>query len=43
MKTRLAALMAEPSPTTPAQFSAFVARELQKYKGVVATTEAKAD
>jgi tripartite-type tricarboxylate transporter receptor subunit TctC len=43
VKTRLATLMAEPSPTTPAQFTAFVARELQKYKGVVAASGAKAD
>jgi tripartite-type tricarboxylate transporter receptor subunit TctC len=43
VKARLATLMAEPSPTTPAQFTAFVARELQKYKGVVQASGAKAD
>jgi tripartite-type tricarboxylate transporter receptor subunit TctC len=40
---RLTALMAEPSPTTPAQFASFVGRELQKYKTVVQATGAKAD
>jgi tripartite-type tricarboxylate transporter receptor subunit TctC len=43
VKARLASLMAEPSPTTPAQFAAFVGQELQKYKGVVAASGAKAD
>jgi tripartite-type tricarboxylate transporter receptor subunit TctC len=43
VKARLASLMAEPSPMTPAQFAAFVASELQKYKLVVAATGARAD
>jgi len=43
VKTRLASLMAEPSPTTPVQFATFVGHELQKYKAVVQATGAKAD
>ena len=35
LKARLAALMAEPMPGTPAEFGAFVRRELAKYRGVV--------
>lgn len=42
-KARMAALMAEPAPTTPAQFAAFVGAELQKYRGVVQASGAKAD
>lgn len=42
-KARLAALLAEPAPTTPEQFSAFVRAELQKYEGVVKASGAKAD
>ena len=42
-KARMATLMAEPSPTTPAQFAAFAQAELQKYRGVVAASGAKAD
>jgi tripartite-type tricarboxylate transporter receptor subunit TctC len=43
VKARLAALMAQPSPSTPAQFASFVGGELQKYKAVVQATGAKAD
>ncbi|WP_019561616.1 Bug family tripartite tricarboxylate transporter substrate binding protein [Caldimonas manganoxidans] len=35
VKARFAQLMAEPSPTTPAQFAAFVQAELAKYEKVV--------
>ena len=42
-KARMATLMAEPSPTTPAQFAAFAQAELRKYRGVVAASGAKAD
>jgi tripartite-type tricarboxylate transporter receptor subunit TctC len=43
VKARLAQLMAEPSPTTPEQFGAFVKAELQKYERVVKASGAKAD
>jgi tripartite-type tricarboxylate transporter receptor subunit TctC len=43
LKARLATLMAEPSPTTPEQFGAFVTAELAKYEKVVKATGAKAD
>ena len=43
LKARLATLMAEPSPTTPTQFGAFVKAELAKYETVVKATGAKAD
>ena len=43
IKSRLAALMAEPSPSTPDQFAAFVRAELEKYKAVVKASGAKAD
>jgi tripartite-type tricarboxylate transporter receptor subunit TctC len=43
IKARLATLLAEPSPTTPEQFSAFVRAELAKYEKVVKATGAKAD
>ena len=43
VKARLAVLMAEPAPSTPAQFAAFVQGESQKYKAVVQATGAKAD
>ena len=39
----MATLMAEPSPTTPDQFAAFVAAELQKYQDVVKASGAKVD
>ena len=40
---RLATLLAEPSPTTPEQFAAFVRAELAKYEKVVKASGAKAD
>jgi len=43
IKSRMAMLLAEPSPTTPEQFSAFVRAELVKYEKVVKATGAKAD
>jgi tripartite-type tricarboxylate transporter receptor subunit TctC len=43
IKARLATLLAEPSPTTPEQFAAFVRAELAKYEKVVKATGAKAD
>jgi tripartite-type tricarboxylate transporter receptor subunit TctC len=43
LKARLATLLAEPSPTTPEQFAAFVRAELGKYEKVVKATGAKAD
>ena len=43
LKARLATLLAEPSPTTPEQFAAFVRSELAKYEKVVKASGAKAD
>ena len=43
LKSRLAALMAEPSPTTPEQFATFVRAELKKYEAVVKASGAKAE
>jgi tripartite-type tricarboxylate transporter receptor subunit TctC len=43
LKSRLATLMAEPSPTTPEAFAAFVRAENVKYEPVVKATGAKAD
>jgi len=43
VKARLATLMAEPAPTTPAQFGAFVKAELAKYESVVKASGARAD
>ncbi len=43
VKARMAALMAEPSPTTPEQFGAFVRHELAKYAGVVKASGARID
>ena len=43
LKARLATLMAEPMPSTPDQFSAFVRAELAKYAGVVKRSGAKVD
>ena len=43
VKARLATLMAEPSPTTPGQFGAFVKAELAKYEPVVKASGARAD
>jgi tripartite-type tricarboxylate transporter receptor subunit TctC len=42
-KARMATLMAEPSPNTPEQFTAFVKAELAKYERVVKASGAKAD
>jgi tripartite-type tricarboxylate transporter receptor subunit TctC len=43
LKSRLATLMAEPAPTTPEAFAAFVRAENAKYEPVVKATGAKAD
>ena len=43
VKARMAALMAEPAPTTPEQFGAFVKSELARYEGVVKASGAKVD
>ncbi|MBN8493842.1 MAG: tripartite tricarboxylate transporter substrate binding protein [Burkholderiales bacterium] len=43
LKTRLATLLAEPSPTTPEQFAAFVKAELGKYEKVVKASGAQAN
>jgi len=43
LKARMAALMAEPAPTTPEQFGAFVKAELLKYEQVVKASGAKVD
>ncbi len=43
LKSRLATLMAEPAPTTPAEFASFVKAELAKYEVVVKASGAKAD
>ena len=43
LKARMATLMAEPSPTTPEEFAAFVKAELAKYEGVVKASGAKVD
>ena len=42
-KTRFANLLAEPVPTTAAQFGAFIPQELKKYEGVVKASGAKVD
>ena len=42
-KARMSTLMAEPAPTTPEQFAAFVRSELTKYEAVVKATGARAD
>lgn len=42
-KTRFAALLAEPVPTTPAQFDSFMAAERAKYQQVVKASGAKVD
>ncbi len=42
-KTRFAGLMAEPVPTTPEQFGAFMKAELAKYETVVRASGAKVD
>ena len=43
IKTRMATLMAEPSPMGPDEFGAFVKAELAKYEGVVKASGAKVD
>lgn len=43
VKARLATLMAEPAPTTPEAFAAFVRAENAKYESVVKASGAKAD
>ena len=43
VRARLATLMAEPAPSTPEAFAAFVRAEHAKYEGVVKRTGAKAD
>jgi len=43
VKARMATLMAEPSPTTPEQFGAFVRAELAKYQQVVKASGAQVD
>jgi tripartite-type tricarboxylate transporter receptor subunit TctC len=42
-KTRFAALLAQPVPTTPQQFGSFMKSELAKYEAVVKATGAKVD
>ena len=42
-KSRFASLLAEPVPTTPEQFGAFMKAELAKYETVVKATGAKVD
>lgn len=42
-RARMATLMAEPAPTTPEQFAAFVKAELAKYGPVVKASGAKVD
>jgi tripartite-type tricarboxylate transporter receptor subunit TctC len=42
-KARMATLMAEPAPTTPERFGAFVRAELAKYEAVVKASGARVD
>jgi len=42
-KTRFAALMAEPTPSSPAEFDRFMADERAKYQAIVADSGAKVD
>ena len=42
-KARMASLMAEPAPSTPEQFAAFVRSEMTKYEAVVKASGARAD
>ena len=41
VKAKLAPMMAEPAPNSPAEFAAFVKAELAKYEGIVKATGAK--
>jgi tripartite-type tricarboxylate transporter receptor subunit TctC len=43
MRERLKAMGAEPSPTTPEQFAAFIRAELAKYEKVVKFSGARVD
>ena len=43
LKARLSSLMAEPAPTTPDQFAAFIKAELHKYERLVKISGAKVD
>jgi tripartite-type tricarboxylate transporter receptor subunit TctC len=43
MREKLMAQGAEPTPTTPAQFAAFIAAELPKYARIVKSSRAKVD
>jgi len=43
VKARMAALLAEPAPTTPDQFGQFVKRELARYEEVVKASGAQVD
>ncbi|WP_414636873.1 Bug family tripartite tricarboxylate transporter substrate binding protein [Aquabacterium sp.] len=43
LKARMATLLAEPAPSTPEQFAAFVKTELAKYETVVKASGAKVD
>ena len=43
MKARLASLLAEPSPTSPEQFAAFVKAELKKYERAVKASGARVE
>jgi tripartite-type tricarboxylate transporter receptor subunit TctC len=43
MRERLARMGAEPSPTSPQEFAAFVQRELAKYQRVVKFSGARVD
>ena len=43
VKTRFADLMAEPAPSTPAQFAQLIQRELARYEKVVKASGAKAE
>ncbi len=43
LKARLATLLAEPSPTTPEQFAAFVKSELRKYEHAVKASGARVE
>ena len=42
-QTRFAQLMAEPVPTTPEQFAAFMKKELARYEPVVKASGARVD